>query len=112
MRYFFKFLKISVPSVRTETEPKEPKPNYLGSKISQEPIGSLFHWNRISGGTERPNRRTERPGLGGRLEAVLGQDGNLPAGPLRGSEDACVPGTELQHYTPIGARSVREIFWI
>jgi hypothetical protein len=53
---FFKFLKISVPSVRTETEPKEPKPNYLGSEISQEPIGSLFCWNRISGGTEESNQ--------------------------------------------------------
>jgi hypothetical protein len=43
-------------SVNTGTEPNLPKPNFLGTDFSKEPIGTCFLRNRIYRGTEVPNR--------------------------------------------------------
>ena len=42
MGYFFVHPESSVLSVKTETEPKELKPNLLDSYLQKEPIGPYF----------------------------------------------------------------------
>jgi len=47
-------------SVNTETEPKVPKPNFLGTDFWKEPIGTYFPRNQISVRTEVPNAQGEQ----------------------------------------------------
>ena len=42
-------------SVNTKTEPKVPKPNFLGTDFWKEPISTYFSRNQISVGTKVPN---------------------------------------------------------
>jgi hypothetical protein len=46
-------------SVNTGTEPNLPKPNFLGTDFSKEPIGTCFRGTKF---TEEPKYRTDRFG--------------------------------------------------
>jgi hypothetical protein len=54
--YYMSLWSVRYCSVNTETEPKIPKPNFLGTDFWKETIGTYFPRNRISMGTEVPNR--------------------------------------------------------
>jgi hypothetical protein len=54
--YYMSMGSVRYFSVNTETEPKIPKPNFLGTDFWKEPIGTYFVGNRIFIRTEVPNR--------------------------------------------------------
>jgi hypothetical protein len=54
---FFCLLENSVPSVRTETEPKLPNPNFLGFAFRIEPIGTEYSGTEFA---QEPKTRIDR----------------------------------------------------